>query len=74
MTSTVEHKGSRNPMKLGIGRHHGFLFCLMHAIFEQFTTAKLWELEHYKQDAREGAINSASVFRNTVKDAERSKK
>jgi len=47
----------------------------MHAIFEQFTTAKLWELEHYKQDAREGAINAAKVFRSTVTvDAEHSKK
>ena len=36
---------------------HGFLFCLMHAIFEQFTTVKMWELEHYKQGALEGAIN-----------------
>jgi glycosyltransferase involved in cell wall biosynthesis len=54
---------------------HGFLFCQMHAIFEQFTTAKLWELEHYKQDAREGAINAAKVFRSTVTvDAEHSKK
>jgi glycosyltransferase involved in cell wall biosynthesis len=54
---------------------HGFLFCQMHAIFEQFTTVKLWELEHYKQDAREGAINSASVFRSTITvDAEHSKK
>jgi len=54
---------------------HGFLFCQMHAIFEQFTTAKLWELEHYKQDAREGAINAAKVFQSTVTvDAEHSKK
>ena len=54
---------------------HGFLFCQMHAIFEKFTTAKLWELEHYKQDAREGAINAAKVFRSTVAvDAEHSKK
>jgi glycosyltransferase involved in cell wall biosynthesis len=54
---------------------HGFLFCQMHAIFEQFTTAKLWELEHYKQDAREGTINAARVFRSAVRvDAERSKK
>jgi hypothetical protein len=54
---------------------HGFLFCQMHAIFEQFTTAKLWELEHYKRDAREGAINAPKVFRSPVRvDAERSKK
>jgi glycosyltransferase involved in cell wall biosynthesis len=54
---------------------HGFLFCQMHAIFEKFTTAKLWELEHYKQDAREGAINAVKVFRSTVAvDAEHSKK
>ena len=54
---------------------HGFLFCQMHAIFEQFTTAKLWELEHYKQGAREGTINAARVFRNAVRvDAERSEK
>jgi glycosyltransferase involved in cell wall biosynthesis len=54
---------------------HGFLFCQMHAIFEQFSTAKLWELEHHKQDAPEGAINAAKVFRSTVTvDAERSKK
>jgi len=54
---------------------HGFLFCQMHAIFEQFTTAKVWELEHYKQGAREGTINAARVFRSAVKvDAERSKK
>ena len=53
----------------------GFLFCQMHAIFEQFTTAKLWELEHYKQGAREGAINAAKVFRSAVRvDVERSKK
>ena len=53
----------------------GFLFCQMHAIVEQFTTAKLWELEHYKQDAREGAIDAAKVFRSTVTvDAERSKR
>jgi len=54
---------------------HGFLFCQMHAVFEQFTAAKLWELEHYKQDAREGAINAPKVFRSTVTvDAENSKK
>ena len=54
---------------------HGFLFCQMHAIFEQFTTAKLWELEHYKQGAREGTINAAKVFRSAVRvDADRSKK
>lgn len=54
---------------------HGFLFCQMHAIFEQFTAAKLWELEHYKRDARDGAINSAKVFQSTVTvDAEHSKK
>ena len=54
---------------------HGFLFCQMHAIFEQFTTAKLWELQHYKQGAREGTINAARVFRSAVGvDAERSKK
>ena len=35
---------------------HGFLFCQMHAIFEQFTAAKLWELEHYKRDARDGQL------------------
>jgi len=54
---------------------HGFLFCQMHAIFEQFTTSKLWELEYYKQGAREGTINAARVFRSAVRvDAERSKK
>jgi glycosyltransferase involved in cell wall biosynthesis len=54
---------------------HGFLFCQMHAVFEQFTAAKLWELEHYKQDAREGAINAAKVFRTTTTvEAEHSKK
>jgi hypothetical protein len=54
---------------------HGFLFCQMHAIFEQFITAKLWELEHYKQGAREGTINAARVFRTDVKvDVEQSKK
>lgn len=54
---------------------HGFLFCQMHAIFEQFTTAKLWELERYKQGAREGTINAAKVFRSAVRvDAEGSKK
>ena len=53
----------------------GFLFCQMHAIFEQFTTAKLWELEHYKQGAREGTINAARVFRSSVRvDAKPSKK
>jgi glycosyltransferase involved in cell wall biosynthesis len=45
---------------------HGFLFCLMHAIFEQFTTVKLWELKHYKQGAPEGGINAAKVFRSAV--------
>jgi glycosyltransferase involved in cell wall biosynthesis len=53
----------------------GFLFCLMHAIFEQFTTVKLWELEHYKQGAPEGAINAAKMFRSAVTvDAERLRK
>ena len=48
---------------------HGFLFCLMHAIFEQFTAVKMWELKGYKRDAADGAINSVKVFRaaETVK-------
>jgi glycosyltransferase involved in cell wall biosynthesis len=54
---------------------HGFLFCQMHAVFEQFTTAKLWEFEHLKKDAPEGAINAAKVFRTTTTvEAEHSKK
>ena len=53
----------------------GFLFCQMHAIFEQFTTAKLWELQHHKQGALEGTITAARVYRSAVRvDAERSKK
>jgi hypothetical protein len=53
----------------------GFLFCQMHAIFEQFTTAKLWELQHHKEGALEGTITAARVFRSAVRvDAERSKK
>jgi glycosyltransferase involved in cell wall biosynthesis len=35
---------------------HGFMFCAMHAVFQQFTTAKLWELKYYKAGAPEGAI------------------
>jgi len=43
---------------------HGFVFCLMHAVFEQFTTAKMWELEHYKDGAVEGSIVSPKIFRS----------
>jgi hypothetical protein len=47
----------------------------MHAVFEQFTTAKLWEFEHHKKDAPEGAINAAKVFRTTTTvEAEHSEK
>jgi hypothetical protein len=29
----------------------------MHSVFQQFVSAKLWELKHYKEGARAGAIN-----------------
>jgi len=35
---------------------HGFIFCMMHGIFQQFITVKLWELKHYKDGAAEGGI------------------
>lgn len=37
---------------------HGLRFCVMRGIFEHFNTVKLWELQHYKQGAPEGAINA----------------
>lgn len=37
---------------------HGLLFCQMHAIFEQFTAAKLWEIEQHKYNAREHRIQT----------------
>ena len=52
----------------------GFLFCQMHAIFEQFTTVKFWNSSTTNR-AREGAINAARVFRGAMTvDAERSRK
>ncbi len=30
---------------------HGFRFCIMHAIFQEFCSMKLWELENYKSGA-----------------------
>jgi len=35
---------------------HGFIFCMMHGIFQQFITVKLWELKHYKKGTGEGGI------------------
>lgn len=35
---------------------HGFIFCMMHGIFQQFITVKLWELKHYKEGAPTGGI------------------
>ena len=35
---------------------HGFIFCMMHSIFQQFISVKLWELKHYKEGAAEGGI------------------
>jgi hypothetical protein len=34
----------------------GFMFCYMHAIFQQFNVVKLWELQNYKGGALPGAI------------------
>jgi len=34
----------------------GFVFCLMHAIFEEFNTIKLWEIMNYKDGAAPGSI------------------
>ncbi len=34
----------------------GFVFCMMHAIFEEFNTVKLWELLYYKVGAPSGAV------------------
>jgi hypothetical protein len=47
----------------------GFVFCLMHAIFEEFNTIKLWELLNYKDGAAPGSIvipSSKSVQGNAV--------
>lgn len=32
---------------------HGFHFCVMHAIFQQFVVVKQWEQKHYKQTSPE---------------------
>ena len=45
---------------------HGLRFCLMHAIFQEFTSMKLWELQRYKQGAPEGCVNVPRVFRATA--------
>lgn len=49
--------------KLGFleGRR-GLAFCLMHAIFEQFTALKLWELKHHKTDGASHRIEAPSAF------------
>ncbi len=52
---------------------HGFLFCQMHAVFEQFTTAKLWELKHVKEDPPEGALSATKFRTTTTVEAEHSK-
>ena len=70
-----EHSGRLGQSSACVCGKSGFLFCQMHAIFEQFTTAKLCVLEHYKRGAREGTTNAARVFRSALRvDAERSKK
>jgi glycosyltransferase involved in cell wall biosynthesis len=45
---------------------HGFRFCLMHAIFQEFISMKLWELKRYKQGAPAGGINGARVFHDPL--------
>jgi hypothetical protein len=52
-------------LRLGLldGRH-AFKFCLMHAVFEQFTTLKLWELKNYKKEPITDRIDAPSVFWN----------
>jgi len=34
----------------------GFVFCVMHAIFQEFNVVKIWELEHFKDGAPAGGI------------------
>jgi glycosyltransferase involved in cell wall biosynthesis len=36
---------------------HGFHFCVMHAIFQQFVVVKQWEMEQCKKDAREASVH-----------------
>ena len=54
----------------------GFLFCQMHAIFEQFTTGEALGIRALQAGcARRSAINAPKVFRSPVRvDTERSKK
>jgi len=46
---------------------HGLHFCLMHAIFEEFNTIKLWELRHFKQGAPVKGICAPRVFTSPIK-------
>jgi glycosyltransferase involved in cell wall biosynthesis len=45
---------------------HGFRFCLMHAIFQEFISMKLWELNEYKEGAPPGGITAAKIFHDSV--------
>jgi len=40
---------------------HGYYFCVMHAVFQQFVVVKQWEEKQCKKDAREANINVSKV-------------
>jgi len=40
---------------------HGYYFCVMHAVFQQFVVVKQWEEKQCKKDAREASINVSNV-------------
>ena len=40
---------------------HGFHFCVMHAVFQQFVVVKQWEQKHYKQASAGSAIQVAET-------------
>lgn len=46
---------------------HGFLFCQMHAIFEQFTAAKLWEIEKQQCNTHERGIDTNPLLPIAIK-------
>ena len=45
---------------------HGFYFCVLHAIFQQFVVVKDWERKHYKQGAPENAIRVAETSESSA--------
>jgi glycosyltransferase involved in cell wall biosynthesis len=55
----------RYVVRLGfLDGREGLMFCVMHAIFEHFNVAKLWELKNYKQGIPENNINVRKYYRS----------